>query len=79
MPMYNLIEYSNNYPRFLVRLWQYNRSEVFLDVNDTIANFPPANNDSASFKFKEKITSKAADGGTKIVEIIMLLKDLSTS
>ena len=79
MPMYNLIEYSNNYPKFSVSLWQYYRSEVFLDVNDTIANFPPANDDSASFKFKEKITFKAADGGTKDVEIIMLLKDLSRS
>ena len=78
-PMYNLIEYSNNYPTFSVNLWQYQRSEVFLDVNDSIANFSPTNNDSASFKFKEKITCKAADGGTKDVEIIMLLKDLSRS
>ena len=79
MPMYNLIEHSNNYSKFSVSLWQYYRSEVFLDVNDTIANFPPANKDSASFNFKEKITCKAADGGKKDVEIVMLLKDLSRS
>ena len=68
MPMYNLIEYSNNYPKFSVSLWQYYKSELFLDVNDTIANFPSANNDSASFKFKEKITCKAADVAQKMLK-----------
>ena len=32
-------------------------------------NFPAANNNSASFKFKQKATGKTADGGTKNVKI----------
>ena len=36
--------------------------------------FPAANNSSASFKFKQKITIKAAAGGIKDVEIMMPLK-----
>ena len=45
MPMYNLIEYNNNYSKTSRRLWQYYRDEP----NDNIA-------DSESFKSKVKIT-----------------------
>ena len=40
-------------------------------------NFPAANNNSGSFKFKQKATGKTADGGTKIVKIMVPLKYLS--
>ena len=52
MPMYNLIEYSNNYSKTSGSLWQYYRDEP----NGNLANFE-------SFKFKVKITGKtpAAD------------------
>ena len=46
MPMYNSIEYSNNYLK-TERLWQYYRDEQFLDANTAIANY---NNNL--FKFK---------------------------
>ena len=47
MPMYNLIEYSDNYSKTSGILWQYYRDEP----TDTLAN-------SELFKFKEKIIGK---------------------
>ena len=67
MPMYNLIEYSDNYSKTSGSLWQYCKD----DPNDNIAN-------SESFKSKVKITGKTLDdGNTKDVKIIVLLKYLS--
>ena len=67
MPMYNLIEYSDNYVKTSGSLWQYYRDEP----NDNLAN-------SESFKFKVNITGKtpAADN-EKDVEIMVPLKYLS--
>ena len=68
MPMYNLIEYSDNYSKTSESLWQYYKD----DPNDNIA-------DSKSFQFKVKITGKTPDdGNTKDVEIIIPLKYLSS-
>ena len=67
MPMYNLIEYSDNYSKKSELLWQYCRDEPALDGNDTIANFTEANAITDSFKMKEKITRKTGDDGTKKV------------
>ena len=54
MPMYNLIEYSDNYSKTSGSLWQYSRDEPFSDYNDAIADFPAENNNnSAPFKFKQ--------------------------
>ena len=67
MPMYNLIEYSDNYSKTSGSLWQYYKNEP----NDNLAN-------SESFKSKVKITGNTpADGNTKDVEIIVPLKYLS--
>ena len=67
MPMYNLIEYSDNYSKTSGSLWQYYKD----DPNDNLAN-------SESFKSKVKITgSTPADGNTKDVKIIVPLKSLS--
>ena len=53
MPMYNLIEYSDNYSKKkLGRLWQYYRDEQAL-TDAGIADIFPGN--SALFKFKQKI------------------------
>ena len=49
----------------------------FVDVNGYVINFPAGNNNSASFKHKQKITSKTADGGTKDVEMMVPLQYLS--
>ena len=67
MPMYDLVEYSDNYSKTSGSLWQYYKD----DPNDNIA-------DSESFKSKIKITGKTPDdGNTKDVEIIVSLKYLS--
>ena len=66
MPMYNLIECSDNYSKTSGSLWQYYKD----DPNDNLT-------DSESFKSKVKITGKTADDcNTKDVEIIVPLKYL---
>ena len=67
MPMYNLIEYSNNFSKLCGSLWQYYIDEP----NDTLV-------DSESFKSKIKITGKTpAAGNEKNVKIMVPLKYLS--
>ena len=67
IPMYNMIEYSNNYSKTCGSLWQYYKD----DPNNNITQ-------SESFTFKIKITGKTpAAGNTKDIEIIVLLKYLS--
>ena len=73
MSLYNLTEYSNNYSKTSGNLWQYYRGELVLTDPGFIANFHAANN-SALFQFKQKKTVKAADGGTKYVEVMAPLK-----
>ena len=51
MPLYSLIEFSDNYFKTSGRLWHYYRDGPFLN-NGAIADFPA--NTSASFKFKTK-------------------------
>ena len=63
MPMYNLIEYSDNYSKTSGSLWQYYKD----DPNDLT--------DSESFKLEVKITGKDPKNGNKEdVEIIVPLK-----
>ena len=60
MPMYDLIEYNDNYSKTSGSLWQYYRDEP----NDNLS-------DSESFKPKIKITGKTpAAGNEKDVEIM---------
>ena len=67
MPMYDLIEFSDNYSKTSGTLWQYYRDES--DDNLT---------DSESSKSKTKITGNTPAGGnTKDVEIMVPLKYLS--
>ena len=63
MPMYNLIEYSDSYSKISWIMWQYYRDESALTNASVIDNFP---GNSASFKFKQKITSQTGNYGTKI-------------
>ena len=67
MPMYNLIEYSDNQSKSSGSLWQYCKDEP----NDNIAN-------SESFKYKIKIIGKTPNNGnTKNTKIVVSLKYLS--
>ena len=76
MPMYNLIEYSDNYAKTTGSLWQYCKDIPARDANDEITEFR-RNNTTDSFKFKAKITGQTEDDGTKDVDIMVPLKYLS--
>ena len=89
MPMYSLLEYSRNYSTTSSSLWNYYRDELTDETNDD--NVPKRNViNSNSFKYKISITGStfnvaataegydANKGGTKIVEIAVPLKYLST-
>ena len=52
MPIYNLIEYSDNYLKTSGSLWRYYRDKPYLNNNCDIADFPAYNNNSISFNFK---------------------------
>ena len=67
MPVYNVIEHSDNYSKTFRSLWQYYRDEA--SHNST---------DSSSFKSKMEITGNTpVDGNTKNVEIAVPLKYFS--
>ena len=77
MPMYNLIEYSDNYAKTTGSLWQYCKDIPARNAaNNAIVTFD-ANNHTDSFNFKVKITGQTGDNGTKDVEIMVPLKYLS--
>ena len=77
MPMYNLIEYNNNYSKTSGSLWQYCKDIPVVHNNNAIANFSE-NNLTSLFNFKAKMTGQTGDDGTKNFEIMVLLKSLST-
>ena len=76
MPMYNLIEYSDNYAKTTGSLWQYCKDIPARNNNNEIIVFD-ADNTTDSFKFKAKITGETNDDGIKDVEIMVPLKYLS--
>ena len=64
MPMYNLIEYSDNYSDTSGSLWQFKRDEIEGDVDLTVdAQHIP--NNSSSFKYKSSFITNR--NGVKIV------------
>ena len=75
--MYNLREYSDAYSKTSGSLRQYYRDEPGLDANDDIIDFPPNNNNSASFRFIQEITAQTRNDGTKDIEIMVPLKYIS--
>ena len=52
MPLYNLIEYSDNYSKTSGSLWQYYRDEPSLNNNSNIVDFTGANDNSELLKHK---------------------------
>ena len=71
MPMYNLIEYSDNYSNTSGSLWQFKRDEI--------TNNADVNNDNASsFKYKASLIGNTEENETKYgVKIAVSLKYLS--
>ena len=76
MPMYKLIEYSDNYSKTSGGLWQYCKEIPAVNDNDNIVDFNGANANN-SFNFKTKITGKTNNDGRIDVEIMVPLKYLS--
>ena len=77
MPMYNLIEYSDNYAKATGSLWQYCKDiPTRNNANNTIIIFSE-NNITDSFKFKAKVTGQTGNDGTKDIEIMVPVKYLS--
>ena len=64
MPMYNLIEHSDNYGKTTRSLWQYCKDIPAINANDKITRFTIGNT-TDSFKFKAKITGETGDDGTR--------------
>ena len=59
MPMYNLIEYSDNYSKTSGSLWQYCKEIPAVNNAGNIVNFD-GTNATDSFNFKTKITGHTA-------------------
>ena len=80
MPMYNLIEYSDNYSDSSGSLYQFKRDESRMNDNNNPLNITLKN--SSSFKYKASLLGKAddADGNDrslKNAKIVVPLKYLS--
>ena len=76
MPMYNLIEYSDNYAKTTGSLWQYCKDIPARNNNNEITEFTLGNT-TDSLNFKVKFTGQTGNNGTKDVEIMVPLKYLS--
>ena len=77
MPMYYLIEYSDNYANTTGSLWQYCKDLPARDANNIIEEFT-AGNPTDSFNFKVKTTGRTGNDLTKNVEIMVPPKYLSS-
>ena len=77
MPIQTLIEYSNSYSKTSRNVWQFYRDEPSLTAAGAIIDFPDTKNNSALFKFKQKVTGQTRNDGTKDAEVMVLLKYLS--
>ena len=72
MPMYNLIEYSDNYSDSSGRLWHYKRDEIISNADVT------NDNNALSYKYKANLIGNTENDGTKNgVKIVVPLKYLS--
>ena len=72
MPMYNLIEYSDNYSDTSGSLWNFKRDEIINNADVTNDNNAP------SLKYKANLISNTENDGTKNgVKIAVPLKYLS--
>ena len=67
IPMYNLIEYSDNYSQTSASLWQYCKDIPAVNNDNALADFAE-NNLTNSFNFKVKMAGQTGDDGTKNVE-----------
>ena len=76
MPMYNSIEYSDNFSETSGILFQYCRDAPAVDNDGDVTDFTEANVTDL-FNLKEKLTGQTGEKGTKNAEIMVPLKYLS--
>ena len=76
IPVYNLIEYCDNYLKTSESLWQYCEDITAINNNNATVDFAE-NNLTDPFNFKVKKADQSRDNGTKSVEIMVPLKYLS--
>ena len=76
MPMYNLVEYSDNYPNTSGSLCQYCKNIPTVNNNNAVVDCTN-NNLTDSFNFKVKVASQTGNDGAKNVEIMVPIKYLS--
>ena len=76
MPINNLIEFSETYPK-TGRLWQYYRDKPALNNINVTLDFAADNINSILFKFQLQVTGQTGNNETKNVEIMVRLKCLS--
>ena len=74
IPMYNSIEYNDNYSKTSGSLWLFYKDEPALTDAGAIKKFP---DNSISFKYKQKITGPTVNDGQKAVKIMVPLKYFS--
>ena len=79
MPMYNLLEYSDNYPLTSGRLWNYYKDARNDDANENNATNNRINNNktitSKSFEYKTKLIGNTSDDNNILDgEVVALLK-----
>ena len=75
MPMYNLIEYSDNYSDTSGSLWQFKRVEQPIDNNGAFINITAEN--SSSFKYKSNLLGNTvADGANRKKENVKIAAPL---
>ena len=70
LPIYNLIEYCDNYSKTSGGLWQYCKDIPAINDNGEIVNFNGANA-TDSFNFKVKVTGQTGNDKTKNVKIMV--------
>ena len=76
LPIYNLIQYSDNYSKTSGSLWQYCKEIPVVNNAGDIGEFNGANA-TDSFNFKTKITGQTNNNGRIDVEIMVPFKYLS--
>ena len=62
MPMYNLIEYNDNYSDTSGSLWQFKRDEIIGNINLT-------GNNSSSFKYKSNLIGNTVEDVANIKKV----------
>ena len=72
MPVYNLIEYSDNYSDSSGSLWHFERAKITNDAD-------VSNDNASSFKYKPNLIGNTEDNGRNGVKIAVPLKYLSNS